>query len=154
MAFAAGYYAYYELGNGSSIQQEYEHEVAAMEASRKAAAPALTFPDMTHLNVALKSGERIGAGKIVFQGKCISCHGDHGQGIIGPNLTDDYWIHGDGKPESIANTIHDGVSAKGMPPWNTLLSDEEIYSVTAYVKSLRGTNPPGAKAAQGELVKE
>ena len=73
---------------------------------------------------------------------------------MGPNLTDDYWLHGDGTLGMIAKTIHDGVAEKGMPPWSALLSDEEVYAVTVYVKSLRGTNPPGAKAAQGSLVKE
>lgn len=151
--FAIGYYAYFEFGEGPSIQAEFNKDVAAAEA-RKAVAPANGFPVEAKLVEAQKSPEKISAGKTVFQVRCVSCHGDKGQGLIGPNLTDDYWIHGDGKIVSVAKTIHDGVPEKGMPPWGALLSDDDVYAVAAYVKSLRGTNPPGAKAPQGQLVKE
>lgn len=150
---AIGYYAYYELGSGPSIQDEYTRDVAAME-SKKAVAPVSSFPEMAKLVAFQKSPEKLSAGKGVFQARCIVCHGDKAQGIIGPNLTDDYWIHGDGKIGSIAKIIHEGVPEKGMPPWGALLSDDEVYAVAVYVKSLRGTNPPGAKAPQGQLVKE
>ena len=83
----------------------------------------------------------------------VACHGDKGQGGIGPNLTDDYWLHG-GKLAQIAATITNGVSDKGMPPWGPMLSGEQIKSLAVFVKSLHGTNPPGAKAPQGELEKD
>ncbi|MBI3556273.1 MAG: c-type cytochrome [Deltaproteobacteria bacterium] len=153
LLFGAGYYCYYELGSGPSIQDEFASEVAAME-SKKTAAPPSLFPEMPKLVAYQTSAEKLAVGKTVFQNRCVSCHGDKGQGLIGPNLTDDYWIHGDGKIGAIAKVVHDGVLDKGMPPWVTLLTDEELYSVTAYVKSLRGTNPAGAKASQGNLVKE
>lgn len=151
--FAVVYYAHYEFGNGPSLQEEFMQEVSAMEA-QKEAAPKSSFPESAKLVAFQKSTEKLGVGKGVFQSKCISCHGDKGQGIIGPNLADDNWLHGDGKIESIAKIIQNGVSEKGMPPWGPLLSEEEVYAVTAYVKSLRGSNPAGAKAPQGPLVKE
>ncbi len=153
IVFAVVYYGYYELGGGPSIRDDFDHDVAAM-AAKKAAVPQSVFPDMPKLVAFQKRPEALVAGKGVFQVRCIACHGDRGQGVIGPNLTDDYWLHGDGKTGSIAKVIHDGVLDKGMPPWGALLTDDEVYSVTVYVKSLRGTNPPGAKAAQGQLVKE
>lgn len=151
--FAIGYYAYFELGSGPTLKQEFEEEIAAVE-SQKAAIPHSPFPNVEKLASAQKDPGKISTGKGLFQSRCIACHGDKGQGMIGPNLTDDYWIHGDGKIGAIAKTIYDGVPEKGMPPWGSLLSEEEVYAVTAYVKSLRGTDPAGAKPAQGQLVKE
>lgn len=154
IVFAIGYYAYYELGSGPSIQQEFEQEVAAISAAQKSAAPKSSFPNIEKLNAARKSPEQIATGRAAFQTRCASCHGDKGQGLIGPNLTDDFWINGDGTLVAIAKVINDGVPAKGMPPWGALLSEDEVYAVSSYVKSLRGTNPAGAKAAQGQAVKE
>ena len=106
--------------------------------------------DPAALAVAAKDAAQIEAGKGPFVEKCSPCHGAVGQGGIGPNLTDDNWLHG-GELTAIYNVIKDGVPAKGMPPWGPLLTDAEIVSVTAHIRSLRGTNPPEAKAPQGEL---
>lgn len=153
IGFSFVYFGYYEMGNGPSIQKEFESDVQELE-TKKLLSVKSVFPEMEKLLAAQKSPEKIAVGKTAFQGKCLSCHGDKGQGLIGPNLTDDYWIHGDGKLESIAKIVHDGVAEKGMPPWGALLTEDELYAVTAYVKSLRGSNPAGAKAQQGQLVKE
>jgi cytochrome c oxidase cbb3-type subunit III len=91
-------------------------------------------------------------GQESYQAKCAACHGTQGQGGIGPNLADEYWLHG-GKLIEIVATITDGVPAKGMPPWGPVLSPEEIQSAAVYIRSLLGTNPPNAKASQGERVK-
>ncbi len=90
-------------------------------------------------------------GKEIFAGRCVPCHGDRGQGIVGPNLTDDFWLHG-GRPSEIYHTITEGVPEKGMVPWKTQLSPEEIAAVTAYVGTLRGTNPPNPKPPEGQKV--
>src|SRR5262249_6503862 len=154
IVFAAAYFAYYELGPGPTLKQEMDSEVAVIDAQKKASGPQKQFPEEARLLAVQKDPQKRAAGKSVFQARCVSCHGEAGQGLIGPNLTDDYWLHGDGKIGSIAKVVHDGVPEKGMPPWGALLSDEEVYAVTAYVKSLRGTKPAGAKAPQGQLVKE
>ncbi len=91
------------------------------------------------------------AGAATFQGVCAACHGDAGQGLIGPNLTDDYWLHG-GTPEDVYRAIAEGFPAQGMPAWDGQLTAEEQAQVMAYVVSLRGTDPPGAKEPQGDLV--
>ncbi len=91
------------------------------------------------------------AGAAVYQTVCAACHGDQGQGLIGPNLTDAYWLHGNA-PEDVYRVIHEGVPANGMPPWSGMLSEEEQAQAMAFVLSLQGTDPPNAKAPQGERM--
>ncbi|MEZ4845782.1 MAG: cbb3-type cytochrome c oxidase N-terminal domain-containing protein [Bdellovibrionota bacterium] len=91
-------------------------------------------------------------GSSVFKTNCIACHGQSGEGGIGPNLTDKYWLHG-GKPENIEHTITNGVVEKGMTPWKGILSSTQIQQVAAYIMSLEGSNPANAKAPQGDLMK-
>lgn len=94
-------------------------------------------------------------GKTVFMNNnCGACHRNDGGGnTIGPNLTDEYWIHG-GDIKSIFATIKDGAVEKGMPAWGKSMSTQDVRDVTFFVMSLRGTNPPDAKAPQGEPFKE
>jgi cytochrome c oxidase cbb3-type subunit III len=73
--------------------------------------------------------------------------------VIGPNLTDHYWIHGTGDRKGIIQVVKKGVLEKGMPAWEGLLSDEEVLSVVGYVYSLRNTNPAQPKEPQGEEYK-
>jgi len=90
-------------------------------------------------------------GKEIFVSKCVVCHGPDGQGVVGPNLTDKYWIHG-GKITEIRNTVSEGVPAKGMLTWKTMLTPEDINAVVAYVWTLRGTTPANPKAPEGQLA--
>ncbi len=92
------------------------------------------------------------AGKKVFDAKCAVCHAPDGGGLIGPNMTDNYWLHGKGTLEDIYRTTVSGVPDKGMIAWGPLLSDDEIRAVTVYMKSLQGTTPASPKAPQGEPV--
>jgi len=92
----------------------------------------------------------VAAGKKYFGTFCVSCHGTYGEGGIGPNLTDNFWIHG---PEevNITTTIMNGVAAKGMPTWGPILGERKIKMLTAYVMTLWQTPPPVAgKKAEGE----
>jgi mono/diheme cytochrome c family protein len=91
----------------------------------------------------------LSAGKSIFATNCVICHGSAGEGLVGPNLTDEYWIHG-GSLEAIVQTIKVGNPAKGMVPWEPILSEREILQVASYIRSLQGTNPPNAKAPEGE----
>jgi cytochrome c oxidase cbb3-type subunit 3 len=88
------------------------------------------------------------ASKEIFAVRCMPCHGAEGQGIIGPNLTDDYWMHGRTLAE-IRRTINDGRPNEGMIPWKDQLKPTEIDTLTAYVGALAGTNPPNPKPPQG-----
>lgn len=82
---------------------------------------------------------------------CAACHGDEGQGLIGPNLTDRYWIHG-GSNERLFEVISTGITDKGMPGWESVLSSEDRARLVALIRSMAGTNPPNAKEPQGELL--
>jgi cytochrome c oxidase cbb3-type subunit 3 len=80
------------------------------------------------------------------------CHGDAGEGKegLGPNLTDDYWIH-KGGVVNVFKSIKYGWTEKGMKSWEQDLKPLEIQQVTSYILSIRGTNPANAKAPEGEL---
>ena len=88
-------------------------------------------------------------GKQVFASTCAPCHRADAGGNIGPNLTDEFWIHGN-KPQNIWSCVHDGVPAKGMPTWGPQLGDAKVAAVVAFVLSIRNTNVPNGKPPQGE----
>lgn len=92
-------------------------------------------------------------GKLLFLKTCTPCHLAEGQGLVGPNLTDDYWIHG-GSVKDIFKTIKYGYPDKGMQSWQNIYSPLEIEELDTYIKSLRGTHPLNPKAPQGDLYKE
>lgn len=92
-------------------------------------------------------------GQKIFQQVCSACHGKEGQGGVGPNLTDDYWVHGGGVKE-IFKVIKYGVVEKGMKSWKEDYSAIQIAQLTSYIKTLKGTKPAGAKEPQGDLYKE
>ncbi|MFN8576890.1 MAG: c-type cytochrome [Candidatus Sericytochromatia bacterium] len=79
--------------------------------------------------------EHIDKGREIFKQNCTSCHGPEAKGLVGPNLTDNTWIHG-GKPEDIQNTITKGVAAKGMPTWGPILGNEKVADVATFIYSL------------------
>lgn len=98
----------------------------------------------------LKDAADIEAGKKLFIAGCAACHGVEGQGVVGPNLTDDHWIHG-GKVNEIFSTIKYGVPDKGMKSWKEDFSPKQLAQLTGYIKSIRGTKPANPKDQQGTL---
>ena len=92
----------------------------------------------------------IEAGKAIFDQNCVVCHAADGGGGVGPNLTDQYWLHGGDMP-SIFKTIKYGVPAKGMIAWETQLSPKKMQQVASYIYKMEGTTPAKPKEAQGEL---
>jgi cytochrome c oxidase cbb3-type subunit 3 len=104
-------------------------------------------------SVSMSDAAGIAAGSVSFAKTCVPCHGTKGEGGVGPNLTDDYWLHG-GKIADLFKTIKYGYPDKGMQSWQATYSPVQIQELASYVKSLRGTNPPNGKAAQGDLFKE
>ena len=101
------------------------------------------------LLAAAQDPKAVNAGKQAFTTNCVVCHGVKAEGNIGPNLTDQYWLHG-GSAAQVFSTIRDGVPAKGMPTWGSVLGVPIVKDVTAYLLTLRDTNVPG-KAPQGEI---
>jgi cytochrome c oxidase cbb3-type subunit 3 len=90
----------------------------------------------------------VGAGRATFEQFCVACHLADGSGIVGPNLTDGYWLHG-GQPMQIWNTVTHGVPEKGMVAWGNQLGPKRVQEVVAYVLTMKGLNRPG-KEPQGE----
>jgi cytochrome c oxidase cbb3-type subunit 3 len=91
---------------------------------------------------------RVEQGRQVFEQFCVVCHGTQGEGTVGPNLTDAYWIHG-GKPTKIHETVTHGVLEKGMAAWGNQLGPARVQAVVAYVLTIKGQNVAG-KAPEGE----
>jgi cytochrome c oxidase cbb3-type subunit 3 len=101
------------------------------------------------LQKAVGNEERIAAGETVFMDNCSNCHGKKAEGLVGPNLTDKYWIHG-GNLMAIYQSIKTGFTDKGMPAWGPQLDQKQIVSTVAYIRSVQGTDPSGAKKPQGD----
>lgn len=90
--------------------------------------------------------------KMQYLLRCASCHGEFGEGKIGPNLTDDFWIHGDGTKGALISAISEGVVRKGMPAWKNVYHADDISAIADFVQTLQGTNPKDAKAPEGEKM--
>jgi cytochrome c oxidase cbb3-type subunit 3 len=148
IVFSLGYWVYYQHGPGPSSVAESAAEVRA--AAQRATAPAATGGMSDADIIALtRDGAAMAKARDTYGAKCAMCHGPQAQGLIGPNLTDEYWIHGN-RPAELARIIADGVADKGMIPWKDQLPALEIAALAAYVGTLAGTNPPNPKAPQGE----
>lgn len=133
---------YHVLKSGDLQEAEYEKEMAEAEANMPPEADESTL-------ARLEDNASIAAGKTVFDKNCVVCHLSKGEGLVGPNLTDEYWIHG-GSFQDIYLTIKVGVPAKGMISWKKQLNTKEMQQVASFIMSLYGTNPPNAKEPQGE----
>jgi cytochrome c oxidase cbb3-type subunit 3 len=128
---------------------------AELELIREAYAeanPSFT-PDAASLAALADDPAAVEAGAATYAAVCAACHGAEAQGVIGPNLTDDYWLHG-GSNMAIFEILKTGVTAKGMPAWESNLSAEERAQLVAFIRSVQGTEPAGAKEPQGELYEE
>jgi cytochrome c oxidase cbb3-type subunit III len=145
---------YHVTHTGLTQKEEYLAEVEQAEADVAAylLASALNVDEST---VTFDPTDaRVADGKNIFIGKCKVCHGEYGQGGVGPNLTDAYWINGGGI-SNVFKTVKYGVPAKGMQSWKATLSPTQIQNVATFILTLEGTNPADAKAPQGDLyVKE
>ena len=144
---------YHVSGSGKLQIAEYDEEMKmandAKEARLKNDANFVTEANV----IKLTDENSLAQGKDIFVKFCVACHGDKGQGNVGPNMTDNYWIHGGGI-KNIFATITNGVPSEGMISWKSQLSPKQIQVVGSYILTLEGTNPPGAKEAQGTIWQE
>ena len=145
------YYHYYNIGLSSSEEYAIEMERAEIMKTRFLAKQA-NLIDESNV-VALTDEASLAQGAALYKSTCVACHGQLGEGGIGPNMTDEYWLHG-GDMKSIFATIKYGVPAKGMIAWKDQLGPSDIHKVASYLMTLKGTNPPNAKAAQGVKFEE
>jgi len=149
--FSVGYVFWYHVAErGTSVAQEFADDVASANAVAAARAMRETVSEASLTQLMADAGMMQNAAGLFGQ-KCKPCHADQGQGNIGPNLTDRYWIHGQGNLMDIHQTVSNGVLAKGMPAWSKQLTPVELKQLVAYVGTLRGSNVPG-KAPEGAEV--
>ena len=144
------YWIHYASGSGPTLVQEYEVALQEYQTKVEAQANKAIVETEESLMNYMKNENFILTGGKIYAEKCSMCHGAELEGKIGPNLTDQYWINGKGSRLDVVNLIAKGSAAKGMPPWEGLLKNNEIKNVAAFVYSKIGTNPTGAKAPEGE----
>lgn len=154
MVFAICYLFYYHIGGYGDLQdQEYANEILKAQ-EEKAAFLEKSSNTIDENSVKFDNTQTVlEEGKGIFNTNCVVCHGDRGQGIIGPNLTDEFWLHGGGI-NNIFKTIKYGVPDKGMISWEKTLSPKQISAVSNYIMSLKDSKPAGAKAPQGDKYEE
>lgn len=151
--FGGIYWLHYESGTAPTQIAELKSDMAMLEKKKAQHPHAQAAPESESDMKALAAlPAEIEKGKNIFAAKCMVCHGANLEGQIGPNLVDNYWIHGRGQLIDILGVVRSGVTEKGMPAWSESLSDSDIKSVVAFVSSKRGSNPANAKAPQGEKV--
>lgn len=152
LAFSVLYMAFYALSFGEgSMEAEYrsasEADLAGIQSHFDA--NPIVPPTPAELLSGAQNAEVLELGSARFAKSCAACHGEQAQGLIGPNLTDDRWIHG-GAVEQVFQTVVKGWPAKGMPPWGRAIPPQELSALVSYVRSLQGSNPPNAKAPEGD----
>jgi cytochrome c oxidase cbb3-type subunit 3 len=154
IVFAVCYMFYFHVSKSGNLQvAEYNEEMKKAELDlSEFMKKSANMVDETNVHL-LTDAATLGKGGKFFTETCSPCHGKNGQGIVGPNLTDEYWLHG-GSIKDIFKTIKYGYPEKGMKSWKEEFSPLQIASIASYIKSIRGTNPAGAKPPQGELYVE
>jgi cytochrome c oxidase cbb3-type subunit 3 len=154
IAFSVFYFAKHHIfGDGDIMYKQYNEQMAEAEV-QIAEYMKIAGNSIDENNVeALTDAGAIAEGKDIYTKNCIACHGANGEGGVGPNLTDNYWLHGCGI-KNIFKTIKNGVPEKGMISWKTQLSPVQIQQVASYIITLHGTNPAGAKEPQGDECNE
>jgi cytochrome c oxidase cbb3-type subunit 3 len=147
--FALVYLLNYHVLEWSPLQdEEYAIEMKAAEASKGVLlAKAGNLIDETTVKVDGDAGV-LAAGKTVYMQNCVACHAPDGGGTVGPNLTDEYWIHG-GTVNNIFKTIKYGIPEKGMISWEKTLTVKQTSDVSNFILSLQGTKPANPKEPQG-----
>ncbi len=140
---------YHVIGSGNVMVDEYVNEVRIANDKREELIRTGAFINENNVTL-LNDAAEIEKGKQVFMTNCLPCHGPDAGGTVGPNLTDEYWIHGGGI-KNVFTTIKNGVPAKGMITWSTMLSPKQMQQVGSYVLSLQGTKPPTGKLPEGNL---
>ena len=151
--FGVVYLSYYhvfakgDLATLGQMKSEYEAEMKLGNAI-KAATMTKFESDIATLTPS-KDSNVLAQGKKTFLTLCAPCHRADGGGLVGPNLCDDYWIHGSNFADNVT-TIWNGVPEKGMITWKKTLKPGEIYDVASYIYTLRGTHPPNPKPPENQ----
>ncbi|GAB3725226.1 cbb3-type cytochrome c oxidase N-terminal domain-containing protein [Flavobacterium koreense] len=149
--FGLVYIVRFHVVNDYTQAQEFDQEVALANIEiekNKAANPVeeVTVDKVTLLTDA----ESLAKGKEIFTNACAACHKADGGGVVGPNLTDQFWINGGGIKNVFKLIAEGSKNNPTMVGWAKTLGTKEVQKVASYVLSLQGTKPAGAKPAEGE----
>jgi cytochrome c oxidase cbb3-type subunit 3 len=154
IVFSVFYIAYYHFsGTDRGQAQEYKTEMREGEAVKRVAQEREEAKINENNVTTATDAKTLESGKTIFIAKCVACHGKGGEGTVGPNLTDEFWLHGGGI-KNVFRTVKEGVPAKGMISWKSQLPAGDIRAVSSYILTLKGTNPENPKAPQGEKYVE
>ncbi len=154
VVFGVAYMAWYHLPffDSKSLQEEYEEAAAAVSVSaeeiRQAQAEAAAS---FSLETAVQDAALVAQGEKVYATNCASCHAASGEGLVGPNLTDGFWVHGSSF-EEVSRVVAEGIPAKGMPAWEKIVGPDGVQAVVVFLKTLegKGEGKPNAKPPEGE----
>jgi cytochrome c oxidase cbb3-type subunit III len=152
--WAVGYMFYYHWSSNewsSDLEYQTEMERAKKEVAMAVAGQAASIDESSV--TALTDSGALGEGETIYKSVCAACHGQKGEGTVGPNFTDEYWIHGGGI-KNLFKVIKYGVPEKGMISWQAQLKPADMQKVASYILTLKGSNPPNPKAPQGEIWKD
>lgn len=147
--FAVLYLLYYHVFRAGDLQAaEYAKEAKRGEEIKNAA--IARFESSLDSLQPSKDQAMLAEGLRIFTTSCAPCHRADGGGLVGPNLCDNYWIHGSNYVDNL-KTIINGVPAKGMITWRGLLKPDQIQAVGSYIYTLRGSNPKNPKPPENQV---
>jgi cytochrome c oxidase cbb3-type subunit 3 len=146
--FAVIYMLYYHVFRAGDLQAA-EYAKEARRGNEIKAASIAKFESGLESLQPLSDKALLDEGLRIFTTSCAPCHRADGGGLVGPNLCDDYWIHGSNYVDNV-KTIINGVPAKGMITWRGLLTPDQIQAVASYIYKFRGTNPKNPKPPENQ----
>lgn len=150
IVFSVLYALYFHIGApGRTMIDQYELAMAANTRLQFDEIGELK-PDAATIVSYMNQDTWLKVGQVVYKTNCISCHGRQGEGLVGPNLTDEAYKHVR-KIEDIARVVNEGAAKGAMPAWANRLHPNEVVLVAAYVASLRGKNEAG-KGPDGVVI--
>ena len=143
---------YHVLETGELMAEEYSEEMRIAAEEKEALMESGAFVNEETVTLLTEEAALI-SGKEIYDINCVACHASDGGGIVGPNLADEYWIHGGGI-KNVFKVIKYGIVEKGMIAWQTQLNPNQMQEVSSYVLSFQGTTPAAPKQPEGEIWKE
>jgi cytochrome c oxidase cbb3-type subunit 3 len=148
LIFGLAYWIFFHtLGIGELPRDKFDRVMTQAQEEQLARMEAAGIDNEFYVTMS-QNAASVAEGREVFVTHCVACHLDDGRGSVGPNMTDEYWIHGC-EPMQMRAVIHNGVAAKGMPAWLNQLGPSRVNAVIAYLLTIKGDNIEG-KAPEGE----
>jgi cytochrome c oxidase cbb3-type subunit 3 len=140
---------YHVFDTGKLMAEEYTEEMNIAAAEKDALMESGAFVNEETVTL-LNDAPALQSGKSIYDANCVACHASDGGGIVGPNLTDEYWVHGGGI-KNVFKIVKYRVVEKGMISWQTQLNPLQMQEVSSYILSLQGTTPAAPKQIEGEI---